>query len=143
MKLVLFVALVVLCGFAVADVFSQLQFMKIISPTSGQTVAAGDKLTIKYAMQPLVYKQTSNGYATSLVLNFHKRSGNTKQGLLENISPNCPIAAEQSKFKTYTKQWTVPANTAPGSYALDFVETVQLRRGKLTASETVKITIVD
>lgn len=58
MKLVLFVALVVLCGFAVADVFSQLQFMKIISPTSGQTVAAGDKLTIKYAMQPLVYSKS-------------------------------------------------------------------------------------
>lgn len=58
MKLILlFVALVVYCQVAVADVFSQLQFMKIVSPTSGQTITAGEKLTIKYAMQPLVYSK--------------------------------------------------------------------------------------
>lgn len=58
MKLLLFiVGLVVLCQVAVADVFSQLQFMKIISPTSGQSITAGDKVTIKYAMQPLVYSK--------------------------------------------------------------------------------------
>lgn len=60
-----------------------------------------------------------------------------------NIHISSPIQALQSKFKTYSKTWTVPAGTAPGSYALDFVETVQLRRGKMTASETVKVTIVD
>jgi hypothetical protein len=107
----LFVVVAVLCGAAMADVFSQLQFMKIISPTSGQSITAGEKVTIKYAMQPLVYSEclctssvsyfiiliihthllldhVSNGYAKSLQVNFHKRSGNTKQQQLENISPN-------------------------------------------------------
>ncbi|KAI8092301.1 uncharacterized protein B0P05DRAFT_568472 [Gilbertella persicaria] len=127
-----------------ADVFSQLQFMKIESPTNNQNVKAGEKVVIKYAMQPLIYNHVSAGLAKSLKVNFHKRSGNTKQSLIkENIVPNCPITAAQDKFKTYKTTWTVPANTAPGSYAFDFVELVQLRRGQMTASETVKLNVVN
>lgn len=40
--------------FAFADVFSQLQFMKITSPSSGQSIQAGEKIVIKYVMQPLI-----------------------------------------------------------------------------------------
>lgn len=47
--------------FTFADVFSQLQFMKITSPTSGQSIRAGEKVLIKYVMQPLVY---SKGHTT-------------------------------------------------------------------------------
>ncbi|KAL0141037.1 hypothetical protein V8B55DRAFT_1512497 [Mucor lusitanicus] len=124
--------------FTFADVFSQLQFMKITSPTS-----AGEKVLIKYVMQPLVYKGTSNGYAKSLKINFHKRTGNQKEGLLENIYPKCPITAQNDKFKAHSYYWTVPEGTAPGSYAFDFVELVQLRRSQMTVSETVKVNIVD
>ncbi|CAO3621390.1 unnamed protein product [Mucor hiemalis] len=127
---------------AMASVYSQLQFMKIISPTSGQSIRAGETVEIKYAMQPLVYKGTSNGFAKNLNINFHKRAGNTKQQQLESIV-KCPVTATQDKFKTYSKSWVVPANTEPGSYAFDFVELVQLRRGQLTATETVKVNVVD
>lgn len=36
------------------DVFSQLQFIKIVAPVSGQSIQVGDKIKIKYVMQPLV-----------------------------------------------------------------------------------------
>jgi hypothetical protein len=39
---------------AMAHVFSQLQFIKIDSPTNGQSIKAGDKVTVKYVTQPLV-----------------------------------------------------------------------------------------
>lgn len=39
---------------SLASIYSQLQFMKIIEPTNGQDVRPGEKLTIKYVMQPLV-----------------------------------------------------------------------------------------
>jgi hypothetical protein len=52
-----FVAIMVMIQVAMADVFSQLQFMKIVSPTNGQSIQAGDKVTIKYVMQPLVYSK--------------------------------------------------------------------------------------
>lgn len=48
------VVMVLLCQVAMADIFSQLQFMKIASPTNGQSFSAGQKVTIKYVMQPLV-----------------------------------------------------------------------------------------
>ncbi|GAA5816353.1 hypothetical protein MFLAVUS_009881 [Mucor flavus] len=137
------VVMVLLCQVAMADIFSQLQFMKIASPTNGQSFSAGQKVTIKYVMQPLVLNQVSNGFAKQLTVNFHTRTGNTKQTRLENISPKCPITALEDKYKTYSKQWTVPANLKPGSYAFDFVEVVQLRRGVMTASETVNVNIVD
>ncbi|KAI8345313.1 hypothetical protein EDC96DRAFT_521764 [Choanephora cucurbitarum] len=137
------IALMVTVQVAMADVFSQLQFMKIESPTNNQNVRPGESVVIKYAMQPLVYKQVSNGMAKSLKINFHKRAGNTKQELVqEDVVRKCPVAALESKFKTYKTTWTVPSNTAPGSYALDFVELVQLRRGQMTASETVKLNVV-
>lgn len=37
-----------------ASVFSQLQFIKIVSPASGATLRAGEDLEVKYTMQPLV-----------------------------------------------------------------------------------------
>ncbi|KAG0762787.1 hypothetical protein G6F16_001546 [Rhizopus arrhizus] len=126
-----------------AGVFDQLQFMKIISPTNGQSIEIGTNVTIQYAMQPTVYQSTSNGYAKNIVINFHKRTGDQKQEQIENICPTCPLAAKQDQYVTYTKQWTVPTNVTPGSYAFDFVETVQLRRGEITSSETVKVNIVD
>ncbi|RCH90223.1 hypothetical protein CU097_005055 [Rhizopus azygosporus] len=137
------VTLCLLFHLALADIYNQLQFMKILSPTNGQSIQAGENVTIKYVMQPLVYNHVSNGYAKNIVINFHKRSGNTKQEVIENICPTCPLAAKQDKYVTYTKQWTIPKDTTPGSYAFDFVETVQLRRGVITSSETVKVNIVD
>lgn len=40
-----------------AGVFDQLQFMKIISPTNGQSIEIGTNVTIQYAMQPTVYRK--------------------------------------------------------------------------------------
>lgn len=37
-----------------ASVYSQLQFIKISSPKSGQNIVAGQKLIVKYVMQPLI-----------------------------------------------------------------------------------------
>jgi hypothetical protein len=54
---ILFVIAIILFQITLADVFSQLQFMKIISPTNGQSITAGEQVTIKYAMQPLVYSK--------------------------------------------------------------------------------------
>lgn len=54
-----------------------------------------------------------------------------------------PVGAKDNKYVTYTKKWTVPKKTAPGSYAVDFIETIQLRRGQMTSTETVKVNIVD
>lgn len=51
------VVVLALLQVAMASVYSQLQFMKIISPTSGQSIRAGETVEIKYAMQPLVYSQ--------------------------------------------------------------------------------------
>lgn len=56
---------------------------------------------------------------------------------------NSPIKAKEDKYVTYTKKWYVPKNTNPGSYAFDFKELVQLRRGQMTAVETVKVNVVD
>lgn len=39
---------------AYASVYSQLQFIKISSPKSGQNIVAGQKLIVKYVMQPLI-----------------------------------------------------------------------------------------
>lgn len=39
---------------AYADIYSQLQFIKISSPKSGQNIAVGEKLIVKYVMQPLI-----------------------------------------------------------------------------------------
>ncbi|CEP19655.1 hypothetical protein [Parasitella parasitica] len=117
--------------------------MKITSPTNDQSVRAGEKILIKYVMQPLVFKGTSNGYAKSLKINFHKRTGDQKQGFLENIYPSCPVTAQNDKYKAHSYYWTVPEGTAPGSYAFDFVEVVQLRRQQMTVEETVKVNVVD
>lgn len=99
------VTLCLLFHLALADIYNQLQFMKILSPTNGQSIQAGENVTIKYVMQPLVYSNytlytlyscsyiyliidhVSNGYAKNIVINFHKRSGNTKQEVIENICP--------------------------------------------------------
>jgi hypothetical protein len=54
-----------------------------------------------------------------------------------------PVAAKDNKYVTYTKSWTIPKGTKPGSYAVDFVEQVQLRRTQITSTETVKINIVE
>jgi hypothetical protein len=59
------------------------------------------------------------GEALSLNVKFHSRSGNKKQQLLSTIAPKCPVTAKESKYVTYTRQWKVPANTKPGSYAVE------------------------
>ncbi|KAI9316765.1 hypothetical protein BX666DRAFT_1878025 [Dichotomocladium elegans] len=128
---------------AFASIYSQLQFMKVLSPKDGQDVKAGEKLTIKYVMQPLVTESTSMGRALSLDVNFHRRTGNTKQQQVGAIHKSCPVAAKENKYVTYTKSWTIPKNTKPGSYAVDFVEQVQLRRTRITSTETIKINVVD
>ncbi|KAI7885470.1 Ribokinase-like protein [Mucor mucedo] len=122
-----------------ADIYSQLQFIKISSPKSGQNVVAGKQLLIKYVMQPLIKDHVSAGKALHLEVNWHKRTGNAKQKKVSTIAENCPITAKDNKYVTYTKKWPVPKNTVPGSYAVDFVEKIQLRRGQITATETVKI----
>jgi preprotein translocase subunit SecD len=51
----LFAALfVVFAQVAYANIYSQLQFIKISEPKSGQDFEAGKQLTVKYVMQPLV-----------------------------------------------------------------------------------------
>ncbi|KAG2199244.1 hypothetical protein INT47_010619 [Mucor saturninus] len=128
---------------AYADIYSQLQFIKISSPKSGQNVVAGKQLLIKYVMQPLIKDHVSAGKALQLDVNWHKRTGNAKQKKVSTIAKKCPITAKDNKYVTYTKKWTVPKNTVPGSYAVDFVEKIQLRRGQITATETVKVNVVD
>lgn len=54
-----------------------------------------------------------------------------------------PVGARDDKYVTYTKKWRIPKDTKPGSYAVDFVERVQFRRTQITATETVKINVVD
>ncbi|KAI8370551.1 uncharacterized protein BYT42DRAFT_582812 [Radiomyces spectabilis] len=137
------VLLVALFQTAYASIYSQLQFIKIQEPKNGQDFRAGEKLVVKYVMQPLVYEHTSMGRALSLDINFHRRTGNQKQQQIAIIHKSCPVTAKQDKFVTYKKQWTIPKNTKPGSYAVDFIELVQLRRGRITATETVKVNIVD
>lgn len=126
-----------------ADIYNQLQFMKIMSPTNNQNVRAGEKVVFKYAMQPTIKENVSAGFATKLDIFFHARSGNTKLDRISSVFLKCPIRAEEDKYVTHTKTWTIPANTAPGSYAFDFVEGVRLRRGDIVSSETVKVNVVD
>lgn len=54
-----------------------------------------------------------------------------------------PVTANKDSYKTHEKQWTVPTDITPGSYAFDFVELVQTRRRELNATEMVKVNIVD
>ncbi|KAI8095440.1 Ribokinase-like protein [Thamnidium elegans] len=129
----------VLVQTAYADIFSQLQFIKISLPKSGQDVVAGKQLVVKYVMQPLIKNNVSAGKALKLNVNFHKRTGNAKQQKIAVIHKSCPVGAKDNKYVTYTKKWTIPKNTKPGSYAVDFVELVQLRRGQMTVTETVKL----
>ncbi|KAG0737428.1 hypothetical protein G6F57_010844 [Rhizopus arrhizus] len=126
-----------------ADIYSQLQFIKIVSPKNGQDIKAGKPLVVKYVMQPLIKNNVSAGRALKLNINFHKRTGNKKQQKVAIIHKTCPVAAKENKYVTYTKKWTVPKGTKPGSYAVDFVELAQLRRGQITVKETVKVNVVD
>ncbi|KAF7720707.1 hypothetical protein EC973_006316 [Apophysomyces ossiformis] len=137
------VLLVALFQFATASVYSQLQFIKIVSPKNDQDIKRGQKLKVKYVMQPLIQDNHAAGRAASLDINFHSRTGNKKQQQLAIIHKSCPVAAKDNKYVTYTKQWTIPKNTKPGSYAVDFIEVVQGRRGRFTATETVKVNVVD
>ncbi|KAL0073378.1 hypothetical protein J3Q64DRAFT_1756404 [Phycomyces blakesleeanus] len=135
--------LLVLLQTVAADIYSQLQFIKIQSPKSGQNIRAGEKITVKYIMQPLISGGTSMGKAISLKTEFHKRSGNKIQGKLATMHSTCPVTAKNDKYVTHSNVWTVPKTTKPGSYAVSFVENVQLRRGKIVSTESVKINIVD
>ncbi|KAI9031833.1 hypothetical protein CLU79DRAFT_730373 [Phycomyces nitens] len=128
---------------ACASVYSQLQYIKIISPTSGQDVKAGEKLIVKYVMQPLVFEGVSSGKALSLNISLHSRSGNIKQQKLAIVHNSCPVDAKPTKYVTHTKTWPVPSTLKPGSYAIDFEELVQFRRNQVTATETVKINVVE
>ncbi|KAI9305452.1 hypothetical protein BJ944DRAFT_265193 [Cunninghamella echinulata] len=135
--------LLVIFQFVNASVFSQLQFIKINSPKNGATFEAGEKMTIKYTMQPLVYKSVSMGRATSLKINFHKRSGDKLQNQLSAVSNKCPVTAQQDKFVTHTTTWTVPKNLKPGSYAFAFKEQVRVRSGTLNVQEIIKFSVVE
>ncbi|KAL0088905.1 hypothetical protein J3Q64DRAFT_1832629 [Phycomyces blakesleeanus] len=137
------IVLVAFIQTACASVFSQLQYIKIVSPTSGQDVKAGESLVVKYVMQPLVLDGVSSGKALSLNISLHSRTGNQKQQKLAIVHNSCPVTAQTNKYVTHTKTWSVPANLKPGSYAIDFEELVQFRRSQVTATETVKINIVD
>ncbi|KAI8881042.1 Ribokinase-like protein [Backusella circina FSU 941] len=135
--LLLFAAfLVVFAQVAYANIYSQLQFIKISEPKSGQDFEAGKQLTVKYVMQPLIQNDVSLGKALSLDINFHTRTGDAKQQKVAIIHKSCPVAAKDNKYVTYTKSWTIPKGTKPGSYAVDFVEQVQLRRTQITSTET-------
>ncbi|KAL9541677.1 hypothetical protein MBANPS3_008985 [Mucor bainieri] len=124
-------------------VLIQTTYASISSPKSGQDLRAGQYLTVKYVMQPLIKNNVSAGKALKLNINFHKRTGNKKQQQVAIISHGCPVSAKESKYVTYTKKWKIPKSTKPGSYAVDFKELVQLRRGQITAIETVKVNVVD
>ncbi|KAI9031762.1 hypothetical protein CLU79DRAFT_842338 [Phycomyces nitens] len=126
-----------------ADIYSQLQFIKIQSPKSGENLRAGQKVKVKYVMQPLISSGTSMGKALSLKTNFHKRSGNKIQQKIATMHSKCPVSANTNKYVTHSNEWTVPKNLKPGSYAVSFVEVVQLRRGQITSTESVKVNIVD
>ncbi|CDH51889.1 hypothetical protein RO3G_04726 [Lichtheimia corymbifera JMRC:FSU:9682] len=128
---------------AYASVYSQLHFMKVIEPKDGQDIRAGEKLKVKYSMQPLIDEQTAMGRALKLDINFHRRTGNQKQQQIGAIHKSCPVTAKNDKYVVHTKEWTIPKNTKPGSYAVDFVELVQFRRTQITATETIKVNVVD
>ncbi|ORZ25557.1 hypothetical protein BCR42DRAFT_479773 [Absidia repens] len=144
-KSIVAITLVVLALFQLvnASVFSQLQFIKIKSPKNNEVFEAGEKVKIEYIMQPLVYHSTSMGKALKLGIHFHSRTGNKKQRKLATVSNSCPISAAQNKFVTHKTTWTIPKNTKPGSYAFDFDENVQLRRGQMKVKETIKVSVVE
>lgn len=48
------VVVLALAQTTLANIYSQLQFMKIESPKDNQDVRAGEDLTITYVMQPLI-----------------------------------------------------------------------------------------
>ncbi|KAI8876140.1 hypothetical protein K501DRAFT_289045 [Backusella circina FSU 941] len=126
-----------------ADIYSQLQFIKITSPTAGQSVEAGSKLTVSYVIQPAVLNGVSMGYAKQLDINLHARSKDTKGQKVAHVCTNCPVTRKEDKYVTYSKEYLIPANAKPGSYALEFIEQVQARRNDFTSKETVKINIVN
>ncbi|KAF7724815.1 hypothetical protein EC973_000700 [Apophysomyces ossiformis] len=151
--LILAIALLAFLQTAYADIYSQLSFIKIVSPNRDQDVRAGEPLQVKYIMQPLNYNDGINvnkkladgvsaGRALKMDINFHARTGTQKQQQLAIIHKECPVAAKEKTFVTYTKQWIIPKDTKPGSYAVDFVEEVQFRRGRITATETVPVNVV-
>ncbi|CDS13246.1 hypothetical protein LRAMOSA05424 [Lichtheimia ramosa] len=137
------VVVLALAQTTLANIYSQLQFMKIESPKDNQDVRAGEDLTITYVMQPLIDEQTSPGRALGLDINFHRRTGDQKQQQLSYIHKSCPVTAKNDVYVKYSKTWTVPEDITPGSYAIDFVEQVQFRRTQITSTETVKINVVD
>lgn len=96
------VVVLALAQTTLANIYSQLQFMKIESPKDNQDVRAGEDLTITYVMQPLIdgiyissfkevddlyfiIEQTSPGRALGLDINFHRRTGDQKQQQLSYI----------------------------------------------------------
>ncbi|CAO3648842.1 unnamed protein product [Cunninghamella echinulata] len=120
--------LLVIFQFVNASVFSQLQFIKINSP----------KMVLLMKL-----KSVSMGRATSLKINFHKRSGDKLQNQLAAVSKSCPVSAKQDKFVTHTTTWTVPKNLKPGSYAFAFKEQVRVRSGTLNVQEIIKFSVVE
>ncbi|KAI9486630.1 MAG: hypothetical protein EXX96DRAFT_549805 [Benjaminiella poitrasii] len=135
---ILIIALALLIQVTVADI-SELQFIKIKSPTNGQKIKAGEKVLIKYVMQPLVFKHTSNGYAKSLNITFHETNGNTEQ--VDTVCSKCSVKAKTNKYKAYSRHWTVPESLKAGNYSFEFTEDTQLRRGRMTITETVKVNV--
>ncbi|KAI8973506.1 hypothetical protein BDF20DRAFT_655924 [Mycotypha africana] len=143
-------AVLVMAQVSMAAVFSQLQFIKIKTPQEGQTVRPGETLNIEYEVQPIIFKQVSKGYTKSLDITFHRHVNSTTGGpqMLEvqPICSRCKISIEgvqvpETHFATYTESWTVPENLPTGPYAFDFSELVQLRRGEMSASQTVVVNV--
>lgn len=55
-----------------------------------------------------------------------------------------PVQANKDSYKSYQKEWIIPTDLTPGSYAFDFLEVAQTRRRPdLNVSETIKVNIID
>ncbi|KAI7898809.1 uncharacterized protein BX663DRAFT_523552 [Cokeromyces recurvatus] len=142
MKLIILSFIVaLLIQITLGEDIDKLQFMKVVSPTNGQKIKAGDKVLIKYVMQPLVFKHTSNGYAKSLKIDFYQASNHTTK--IHTVCSHCPVKARKHRYKSHKRHWTIPKSIKPGSYLFKFIEDTQFRRGRMTITETIKVDVVN
>lgn len=64
------VVVLALAQTTLANIYSQLQFMKIESPKDNQDVRAGEDLTITYVMQPLIDGMNNDKHTILCISNF-------------------------------------------------------------------------
>lgn len=60
----------VLVQLTLADIYSQLQFIKITSPTNGQSIEAGSQLNVSYIMQPSVLSKFGPSLSSLILFYF-------------------------------------------------------------------------